>query len=73
MWFLVAFIGYFLLAVVVILDKFILTKSVSKPVVYTFYSTTVTLGGNPVFNSASKLSITRIFMNSRLHLRNCDK
>jgi drug/metabolite transporter (DMT)-like permease len=39
MWFIVAFIGYFFLAVVFVLDKFILTKKVSKPVVYTFYST----------------------------------
>jgi uncharacterized membrane protein len=34
-----ALLGYFLLAVVVILDKFILTKSVPSPAVYTFYST----------------------------------
>jgi len=38
-WFLVALIGYFLLALVFVLDKFILTKSVGSPVVYTFYST----------------------------------
>lgn len=38
-WFIIALIGYFLLAVVFVLDKLILTKSVSKPVVYTFYST----------------------------------
>lgn len=38
-WFLIAFIGYFLLALTFVLDKFILTKTVSKPVVYTFYST----------------------------------
>lgn len=44
MWFLIAFIGYFLLAVVVILDKFILTESVSKPIVYTFYSTIFMFG-----------------------------
>lgn len=44
MWFLVAFIGYFLLATVIILDKFILTKSVSKPIVYTFYSTIFMFG-----------------------------
>lgn len=44
MWFLVAFLGYFLLAVVVILDKFILTESVSKPIIYTFYSTIFMFG-----------------------------
>jgi len=36
---LIAIIGYTLLAGVFILDKFILTKSVPKPAVYTFYST----------------------------------
>lgn len=44
MWFLIALIGYFLLAVVIILDKFILTKSVSKPIIYTFYSTIFMFG-----------------------------
>ncbi|MDP2692599.1 MAG: DMT family transporter [bacterium] len=44
MWFAFAFLGYFLLAVVFILDKLILTKSVSKPVVYTFYSTIFLFG-----------------------------
>lgn len=39
MWFLITIIGYFLLAAVLVLDKLILTKSVGKPVVYTFYST----------------------------------
>ena len=39
MWFFLALVGYLLLAAVFVLDKFILTKSVSKPVVYTFYST----------------------------------
>ncbi|HYE60228.1 MAG TPA: DMT family transporter [Candidatus Kapabacteria bacterium] len=39
MWFFLAITGYFLLAVVLVLDKFILSKSVAKPVVYTFYST----------------------------------
>ncbi len=38
-WFIIALVGYTALAVVFILDKLILTKSVSKPVVYTFYST----------------------------------
>lgn len=44
MWFFIALLGYFLLAVVVILDKFILTKSVPKPAVYTFYSTIFMFG-----------------------------
>jgi drug/metabolite transporter (DMT)-like permease len=39
MWFIIALAGYFLLAVVFILDKLILTKSVNRPAVYTFYST----------------------------------
>lgn len=39
MWFLLIIVGYFLLAIVAILDKLILTKSVGRPVVYTFYST----------------------------------
>lgn len=39
MWFLIALLGYILLAVVFVLDKFILDKSVGKPIVYTFYST----------------------------------
>ncbi len=38
-WFFLSLFGYFLLAIVFVLDKIILTKSVSKPVVYTFYST----------------------------------
>lgn len=38
-WFFIAILGYFLLGMVFILDKLILTKSVAKPVVYTFYST----------------------------------
>lgn len=42
-WFIVAIIGYALLAVVFILDKFIVTKSV-KPVVYAFYSTIFMFG-----------------------------
>ena len=44
MWFFFALLGYFLLAVVFILDKFILTKAVGKPVVYTFYSTIFMFG-----------------------------
>jgi drug/metabolite transporter (DMT)-like permease len=39
MWFFLSIFGYFLLAIVTILDKLILTKSIGKPVVYTFYST----------------------------------
>lgn len=39
MWFIVALAGYFLLSVVLVMDKFILSKSVRKPAVYTFYST----------------------------------
>lgn len=39
MWLLIAIIGYLLAGLVLMLDKFILTKSVDKPVVYTFYST----------------------------------
>jgi drug/metabolite transporter (DMT)-like permease len=38
-WLLLSTIGYVCLALVFILDKLILTKSVEKPVVYTFYST----------------------------------
>lgn len=41
MWFLFALAGYFLLSVTVIFDKIILSKSVSKPVIYTFYSTII--------------------------------
>lgn len=39
MWLVIALIGYLLLALVFVLDKIILTKSVGKPIVYTFYST----------------------------------
>lgn len=38
-WFWIAIIGYAFLAVVFVLDKLILTKSLEKPVLYTFYST----------------------------------
>lgn len=38
-WFFIAILGYFLLALVVLLDKVILESSVPKPAVYTFYST----------------------------------
>jgi drug/metabolite transporter (DMT)-like permease len=40
----IATIGYVLLALVFILDKYILSKSLNKPVVYTFYSTIFLLG-----------------------------
>ncbi len=43
-WFFLALLGYFFLAVVFILDKFILTKSVQRPVVYAFYSTIFMFG-----------------------------
>lgn len=43
-WFFIALLGYFFLAITFILDKRILTKSVDKPIVYTFYSTIVMLG-----------------------------
>lgn len=46
LWFFIALTGYILQAIVFILDKKILTSSVSKPVVYTFYSTIFLL---PVF------------------------
>lgn len=39
MWFILAILGYSALAVVFVLDKLILSKSIDKPVVYTFYST----------------------------------
>lgn len=39
MWFWVSLLGYFLLSVVFILDKLILTENVAKSSVYTFYST----------------------------------
>ncbi len=39
MWFVIALLGYLLFAIVFVLDKFILTKTVGKPIVYTFYST----------------------------------
>ncbi len=42
-WFFIALIGYLLLAVVAVLDKFIVSKSV-RPIVYTFYSTIFMFG-----------------------------
>ncbi len=46
MWIFIALLGNAMLAIVGIVDKFILTKSVSKPVVFVFYSTIFVL---PVF------------------------
>lgn len=43
-WFYVALVGYFILGLVFVLDKLILTKSVGKPVVYAFYSTIFLFG-----------------------------
>lgn len=45
-WFTFALLGYFLLAIVGILDKFILEKRVKEPAVFVFYSTIFVL---PVF------------------------
>ncbi|TSC83884.1 MAG: Uncharacterized protein G01um101413_687 [Parcubacteria group bacterium Gr01-1014_13] len=39
MWLFIALLGNAMLAVVAIIDKFILTKSVSKPIIFVFYST----------------------------------
>ncbi len=44
LWFFIALLGYFFLALTFILDKLILTKSLGKPVVYTFYSTIFMFG-----------------------------
>jgi len=44
MWFAIALLGYFFLAIVFVLDKLILTKTLDKPVVYTFYSTIFMFG-----------------------------
>ena len=46
MWLFIALLGNAMLAVVAIIDKFILSKSVSKPIVFVFYSTIFVL---PVF------------------------
>lgn len=46
MWLFIALLGNAMLAVVAIIDRFILTKSVSKPVIFVFYSTIFVL---PVF------------------------
>lgn len=60
MWFFLTILGYFLLAIVFILDKFILTESVGKPVVYTFYSTIFLFGAVllfPFFGYASLVGV----------------
>ncbi|PIT86303.1 MAG: hypothetical protein COU33_03940 [Candidatus Magasanikbacteria bacterium CG10_big_fil_rev_8_21_14_0_10_43_6] len=44
MWLITSLIGYFCLALVFVLDKFILTKSVPTSSVYTFYSTIFMFG-----------------------------
>jgi len=49
LWFFIALLGYVLLAIAFILDKFILTESVDNPVVYTFYSTIVMFGAVLLF------------------------
>lgn len=46
MWLVIAIIGYVILGVVSILDKFILSKTVVKPSVFVFYSSAFTL---PIF------------------------
>lgn len=43
MWFFIALAGYFVLAVVLVLDKIIVSESRVAPVVYTFYSTIIAL------------------------------
>lgn len=49
LWFLIALIGYLLLAIAFVLDKFILSESVDSPVVYTFYSTIFMFGAVLLF------------------------
>lgn len=44
MFLVLASIGYILLGIAFILDKVILTKSVDKPIIYTFYSTIIMFG-----------------------------
>lgn len=44
MWFILALLGYISLAIVFILDKKILTRTVSSPALYTFYSTIFMFG-----------------------------
>ena len=43
-WFFIALLGYLLLSVVFVLDKIIVTKNVSDPAVYTWYSTFFVFG-----------------------------
>lgn len=44
MWLIIAIIGYFLLALITILDKLIVSKSAQKPIVYAFYTTIFMFG-----------------------------
>ena len=44
LWFLIALLGYFFLAIVFILDKVVVSQSRVKPVVYCFYSTIFMFG-----------------------------
>jgi len=44
LWFIIALLGYTAMAFVMVMDKFIVSKSVSKPVVYTFFSTSIMAG-----------------------------
>ncbi|HBB38238.1 MAG: hypothetical protein UV82_C0014G0018 [Candidatus Magasanikbacteria bacterium GW2011_GWD2_43_18] len=44
LWLLLALAGYVALAIVFVLDKLILTKTLSNPIVYTFYSTIFMFG-----------------------------
>lgn len=44
LWFVIALIGYALLALVFVLDKFILSKSLGSPAVYAFYSSIFMFG-----------------------------
>ncbi|MBD3311557.1 MAG: hypothetical protein GF349_03610 [Candidatus Magasanikbacteria bacterium] len=55
MWFFLAILGYSALALTVTLDKFILTKSVGKPIVYTFYSTIFMFGALLLYPLAPEL------------------
>lgn len=43
MWLFLAVAGYFLYAIVSILDKIILTRTIARPLIYTFYSTVVSI------------------------------
>ena len=63
MWFALIIIGYFLLAIVAILDKLILTKSVGRPIVYTFYSTVFLIFafGIGLFFPLGEMSVLALF------------